>query len=246
MATVSIPTSAVRWWSAVASVASRDSARSALTGVLVESGSVWHPICGQFVGVTLTATDSYRLMTVGIVDDSAESGSVLVPARVKVPARAGVLSFVWDSGDDLRETVGTVYADHLDRRDGVGSGDDLRPTVSVFTGETRTDVPQPANADVFPSWRNLIPDIGALGAVESEPYAVNPDYLGAMLVAMGKAAGKDIPRLPVRCVASSTNRPSLWEWVNDDRSVMASGLVMPVRVPGADVLGYRDGAAGSS
>ena len=245
MASVSVPSGAVRWWSAVASVASRDSFRSVLTGVLVESGPVWHPVCGEFVGVTLTATDSYRLMTVGIVDEAAESGSVLVPARVKVPARAGVLSFVWDSGDDLRETVGTVYADHLDRRDGVGAGDDLRPTVSVFTGETRTDVPQPASADMFPSWRSLIPDIGRLGAVESEPYGMNPDCLGSMLVAMGKAAGRDIPRLPVRCVAASANRPSLWEWVNDDRSVMATGLVMPVRVPD-DVLGHRDRVAVSA
>jgi len=50
----------------------------------------------------------------------------------------------------------------------------------------------------------------------------------------------------VRCVASSANRPALWEWVNDDRSVMATGLVMPVRVPGADVLGHRDCVAVSS
>ena len=61
-----IPRDLVRWWSAVASCASKDASRPVLTGVLVGVGWQSHPLLGEFVGVTLTATDSYRLLSVGI------------------------------------------------------------------------------------------------------------------------------------------------------------------------------------
>lgn len=240
---VDLSRDAARWFGAVASVASRDSSRPVLSGVLIESGAVWSPILGDFVGATFTATDSYRLMTVAVRDDSAGSGSVLVPASVKVPARSGV-TFSWDS-DSLRENVGAAYADHLDRRDGAGAGDDLRPVVRVHTGDTSTTVTVPAAADTFPKWRGLLPGVGDDGAVEPEPYAVNPAYLGGLLVAMGKAAGKVGATNPVRCVASSANRPGLWEWCDDSAGVAACGLVMPVRCPGG-VLGHRDRSVVSS
>lgn len=208
-----------RWWSAVSSVTSSDDGRRVLTGVYVECGDVWSPVFGNFVGVTLTATDSYRLVTVGVPlaggfssDDgpawNGESGRVLVPGKaVKIPAR-GALSLSWnDDGADELDSVDVSL-------DVSKAGTSSVTTVSSIGG-------------YFPKYRNLMPADRELG--RCEPVAVNPVYLGQMLSAFGKAGGAD---RPVRYVAQvSDMKPGRWDMMGPDNGYAASAILMPVRVP---------------
>jgi len=208
-----------RWWSAVSSVTSSDDGRPVLTGVYVECGDVWSPVFGDFVGVTLTATDSYRLVTVGVPlaggypsDDgpawNGEPGRVLVPGRaVKIPAR-GALRLTWED-------------------DGAGELDPVEVHLSVRKGETSSVTTVSSIGGHFPNYRNLMPADGDLG--RCEPVAVNPVYLGQILTAFGKAGGSD---RPVRYVSQPSDmKPGRWDMMGPDNEYAASAILMPVRVP---------------
>lgn len=202
------------WWSAVASVTSSDHGRPVLTGVYVECGDVWAPQWGNFVGVTLSATDSYRLLTVGFCADAdgldwdGQPGRVLVPGRaVKVPARAG-LSLSWSGDDTLRDVPVSTWK----------KGVETRTVVERIAGD-------------FPNWRNLFPsDLG-----KCEPVAVNAGYLGQLLSAMDKAAPAGVV---ARYVSQpSENKPGRWDMAGGDAGWAASAILMPCRAP-EGVLGH--------
>ena len=247
MYSVFIPRELVRWWSAVASCASRDASRPVLTGVLVGVGWQSHPLLGEFVGVTLTATDSYRLLSVGIpatvqsaedfaaefVGESRPMGARVVPEDgashwVNVPAAAvkvGVsdgLRMSWYSSD-LHEHVGGNY--------GVGVD------VDVVTAKGRSIVESiPGGVDSFPNWANLFPGGESIGRLD--PFAVNGAYLGGMLSDMAKAGGLTSP---ARIISAEDGRkPVRVDCVGE--GFAAAGIVMPVRVPDdRGVLGHLPG-----
>jgi hypothetical protein len=202
-----------RWWSAVASVTSKDDFRPVLTGVHVECGDVWSPVFGSFVGVTLTATDSYRLLSAGFRADvdglewDGQSGRVLVPGRaVKVPARAE-LSLSWSGDDTLRDVPVSTWK----------NGAETRTVLDRIGGD-------------FPNWRNLFGSPDDLG--RCEPVAVNGGYLGQLLSAMDKAGDGTVARYVAQ---PSDTKPGRWDMVGDGWA--SSAILMPVRAP-EGVLGH--------
>jgi len=194
-----------------------------LTGVLVRVGAQSHPILGDFTGVSFTATDSYRLLSVGIPADVGtadghgasvvvEPGachSVLIPAAsVKVGASDG-LALEWDSAD--------------------GGGDVL----AVSAKGRALVVPIAAGAELFPNWVNLFGSGDSVGRLD--PFAVNGAYLGGMLSDMAKAGG---PQSVARIISAVEGlKPVRVDCVGD--GFAAAGIVMPVRVPDErGVLGH--------
>ena len=207
-----LPAGASRWWNAVAAVAAKPKDRPTLAGVRVEVGDVWSPVLGDVQGVSMTATDSYRLLNVvfplGSSSDFNGEGAVTLPASFKVGARSE-LSASWYTSDVV-EHVGAAY----------GVGSEVRVTtvagVQIFHGI----------AAQFPAWRNLIPSaLGDGGPIDA--FAVSPVRLGSMLEAIGKITGEDSN---VRFVSTSASKPCRFDVL--DGGVVACGIVMPMRVPG--------------
>ena len=217
-----LPAGVARWWNAVAAVAAKPKDRPALAGVRVEVGDVWSPVLGDYQGVSMTATDSYRLLNVvfplGSSSDIDGEGAVTLPASVKVGARSE-LSASWYTSDVV-EHAGAAY----------GVGPEVR--VTTATGVQILE----GIAGEFPAWRNLIP----LRTMRVHDwFGVSPVRLGSMLEAIGKVTGED---LPVRFVSTSASSPCRFDVL--DGGVVACGIVMPMRVEGG-VYGhlYADAVA---
>jgi len=212
--------------------------------VLVGVGHQTHPLLGEFLGVTFTATDSYRLLSVGIpatvqtaedfaahfVGESRPAGARVVPEDgashwVNVPAAAVKVGV----SDGLRLSW-----------DSAGGGELVGVDVDVVTAKGRSIVESiPGGVDSFPKWANLFPVGESIGRLD--PFAVNGAYLGGMLSDMAKAGGLDSP---VRIISAPEGRkPVRVDCVGD--GFAAAGIVMPVRVPGDDVLGHLPGAEGA-
>lgn len=224
--TVTLPAPLARWFTAAGSCASTDTGRVALTGVYVETGEHEHPILGTYTGVQLTATDSYRLVTVGIpaTETPADehnaaagfaqycgTGRVLIPAAaIKLPARSP-LALSWHS-DELTEHVGGAYQ--------VG----VPVTVTTTAKGAQTVTTVEAIPAAFPNYRNLIPTDG-VGDID--PGAYNPRLLGGMMTAFGKAGGDNDT---VRMIGGRENKPFRVDIVGDGYATAA--LIMPVRVDG--------------
>lgn len=234
-----LPAGVSRWWDAVASVADTGrGARPALASVFVEMGHVWSPLVGEVDGISLTATDSYRLLNVVIpapagnvehyvdgIDGPvyAQGGSVMLPATIKVGGRS-VLRADWYSSD---------ITDAYSRSYQVGQ------EVKVTT-KTGTSIVEAVPAE-FPNWRSLMPDAGKVNRCEA--FGMHAARLGSMLTAVGKVCGDT----PVRFVATSELGPNRFDVVVGDtpeeRTVYVSGIIMPMRVIGG-VTGHLEANAG--
>ena len=115
---------AVDWLRAVVSVTSRD--RDPIDCVQVcAGGSLWSPVLGEFEGVMLVATDSYRLLSValpddgGLVDVEGWCANLVLPLRdVKLSAGS---SLVLSSGRELNESYGQIVAEVTAKNGGVVS-----------------------------------------------------------------------------------------------------------------------------
>ena len=221
-----LPAGVARWWNAVAAVAAKPKDRPALAGVRVEVGDVWSPVLGDTVGVSMTATDSYRLLNVVVPATTpdllaAGPGAVTLPASIKVGARSE-LSASWYTSDVV-EHVGAAY--------GVG------PEVRVTTA-TGVQILEGISGE-FPAWRNLIPAaLGDGGPVDA--FAVSPVRLGSMLEAIGKVTGEDSQ---VRFVSTSASKPCRFDVLQS--GVVACGIIMPMRVEGG-VYGHLNAEAVAS
>lgn len=220
-----LPAGVARWWNAVAAVAAKPKDRPTLAGVYVEVGDVWSPVLGEYQGVSMTATDSYRLLNVvfplGSSSDIFGEGAVMLPASIKVGARSELYASWYTS--EVVEHVGAAY--------GVG------PEVRVATA-TGVQVLE-GIAGQFPAWRNLIPAaLGDGGPVDA--FAVSPVRLGSMLEAIGKVTGEDSQ---VRFVSTSASKPCRFDVL--DGGVVACGIIMPMRVPGG-VYGHLNAEAVAS
>lgn len=223
-----LPAGIARWWNAVTAVAAPKGERGHLSSVYVEMGHVWSPIVGEVDGISLTATDTYRMLNVvipapcGNVEDAIVTGSdgpvyfapgaVLLPASIKVGARSGLRADWYSS--DLVDTVGRAYK----------VGAEVRVTTAAGVNVVES---VPAE---FPNWRNLFPVDEKVG--ETEPFAVDPTRLGSMLTAIGKACGDDDR---ARFVSTSATKPNRVDLVVGDtpaeRTVYVSGIIMPMRTP---------------
>lgn len=220
---------AVDWLRAVVSVASNR--RLSIDCVQVcAGGSLWSPVLGDFDGVTLVATDSFRLLSVafpldgGLVDVSGHCESVVLPLRdVKLPAGS---SLVLSSGRELNESYGQIGVEVIAKNGG------------VFSQSLRYDP-----AAQYPNYRNLMP---ANTVGNSSPFAVNGALVGPLLTAMSKAVGKDGAQIPIRFVGNENeNKPARFDCVG--AGFAASAIVMPVRIPdGRGVLGHLREAVGVS
>ena len=218
-----LPAGVARWWNAVAAVAAKPKDRPALAGVRVEVGDVWSPVLGDVQGVSMTATDTYRLLNVVVpVDGPLASiegeGAVTLPASLKVPARSH-LECAWHTSDVI-EAASAAYGVGVEAR--VATGGD-RLILEAIPGE-------------FVSWRNLIPS----GSNRVHDwFGVSPVRLGSMLEAIGKVTGED---LPVRFVSTSASSPCRFDVLQS--GVVACGIIMPMRVEGG-VYGhlYADAVA---
>lgn len=204
---------AVDWLRAVVSVTAKD--RQPIDCVQVSAGSLWSPILGDFDGVSLTATDSYRLLTVafpsdvaGLVEVSGSCSSLVLPLRdVKLPARGRVAIC---NVRELNESYGQVTVEVEDRQG--------RETVQTLQYDP---------AAHFPNWQNLIP---AFESYDGFPrIALNGELVGPLLTAMAKAGGG--VDHPIRFVGGvDENKPVRFDCVGD--FFAASAIAMPVRVPG--------------
>jgi hypothetical protein len=222
-----LPAEVSRWWNAVAAVAAPVRDRPTLAGVHVEMGHVWSPIIGDVDGISLTATDSYRLLNVvipapcGNVEHYVDGidgpvyfapGAITLPASIKVGARS-MLRVEWYSSD-ITDAYSRSYK--------------IGPEVKVST-KGGTSVVEAITAD-FPNWRNLMPVEDRVG--ETEPFAVDPTRLGTMLAAIGKASGDDAR---ARFVSTSATKAVRVDLVVGDtpreRTVFVSGIIMPMRTP---------------
>lgn len=218
---------AVDWLRAVVSVASKD-IRPPIDCVQVcAGGSLWSPVLGDFNGVTLVATDSYRLLSVafpsdgGLVEVSGHCESVALPLRdVKLPA-----------GSSLR-----LWSVDYSELGAYGVG---------VTSKNGAAVTQTVNASGhdYPNYRNLIP-ANIVGS--SSPFAFNGALVGPLLSAMSKAVGRDGAQTPVRFVGNvDENKPARFDCVG--AGFAASAIVMPVRIPdGRGVLGHLAETVGVS
>lgn len=221
---------AVDWLRAVVSVASKD-LRPPIDCVQVcAGGSLWSPVLGDFDGVTLVATDSYRLLSVafpldgGLVEMSGHCESVALPLRdVKLAAGS---SLVLSSGRELNESYGQVVAQVTAKNGGVVS-QSLRYDPSAQ----------------YPNYQNLVP-ANTVGS--SSPFAFNGALVGPLLSAMSKAVGRDGAQTPIRFVGNvDENRPVRFDCVG--AGFAASAIVMPVRIPdGRGVLGHLAETVGAS
>lgn len=223
---------AVDWLRAVVSVTSKD-IRPPIDCVQVcAGGSLWSPVLGDFNGVTLVATDSYRLLSVafplegGLVEVSGHCESVALPLRdVKLPAGS---SLVLDTlaGRELNESYGQVVAEVTAKNGG------------VVSQSLRYDP-----AAQYPNYRNLIP-VNTVGS--SSPFAFNGALVGPLLSAMSKAVGRDGAQSPIRFVGNvDENKPARFDCVG--AGFAASAIVMPVRVKDSGgVLGHLAETVGVS
>lgn len=220
---------AVDWLRAVVSVTSKD--RPPIDCVQVcAGGSLWSPVLGEFDGVTLVATDSYRLLSVafplegGLVEVSGHCESVLLPLRdVKLGAGS---SLVWSSHGVWEATR------------------DVMMTVTAKNGGETVQVLRVDAAAQYPNYRNLIPAADTVGS--SSPYAFNGALVGPLLTAMSKAVGRDGAQTPIRFVGNQNeNKPVRFDCVG--AGFAASALVMPVRIPdGGSVVGHISETVGVS
>ena len=221
---------AVDWLRAVVSVASKDRRPPIDCVQVCAGGSLWSPVLGDFDGVTLTATDSFRLLSVafpldgGLVDVDGWCDSVALPLRdVKLPAGS---SLVLSSGRELNESYGQAVAEVTAKNGG------------VVSQSLRYDP-----AAQYPNYRNLIP-ANIVGS--SSPFAFNGALVGPLLTAMSKAVGRDGAQTPVRFVGNENeNKPARFDCVG--AGFAASAIVMPVRIPdGRGVLGHLRETVGVS
>ena len=218
---------AVDWLRAVVSVASKD-LRPPIDCVQVcAGGSLWSPVLGDFGGVTITATDSYRLLSVafpsdgGLVDVSGHCESVALPLRdVKLGAGSSVRVWSVDSSEMGAHGV----------------------EVTAKNGSVVTQTVNASPQD-YPNYRNLIP-ANAVG--NSSPFAFNGALVGPLLSAMSKAVGRDGAQTPIRFVGNENeNKPARFDCVG--AGYAASAIVMPVRIPdGRGVLGHLKETVGVS
>jgi len=212
---------AVGWLRAVVSVASKDLARPSINCVQVSAGSLWSPVLGDFDGVSLTATDSYRLLTValpldvaGLVEVSGSCDLVLPLRDVKLPARGRVAIC---SGRELDESYGQVTVEIEDRQG--------RETVQTLRYDP---------AAQFPNWQQLVPSHESFDGFPVT--ALNGEIVGPLFTAMAKAGGG--VDCPIRFVGGVDDmKPVRFDCVGD--FFAASAIAMPVRVPGG-VLGHLE------
>jgi len=213
---------AVDWLRAVVSVTAKD--RQPIDCVHVSAGgSLWSPVLGDFDGVSLTATDSYRLLTValpldvaGLVEVSGYCDSLVLPLRdVKLPAggRVAICSGV----GQYDQVPGQVTVEIEDRQG--------RETVQALRYDP---------AAHFPNWQQLIPSFESFDGFPVT--ALNGEMVGPLFTAMAKAGGG--VDSPIRFVGGVDDmKPVRFDCVGD--FFAASAIAMPVRVPGG-VLGHLE------
>jgi hypothetical protein len=195
---------------AVAGVASRDTARGTLAGVHVEYD-------GDTRGIILTATDSYRLLSVtvpNVADDVFDPFTVAgkdMAAAVKVAAKGkGGLSIVRD-GSDSCQVFGFTAGES-----------DSYATVPVIGGEFahyRRLFDFPADSPAWP------------GA--DETVNVNPDFFAGLLSSCAVISGyadrpKNAPLPETRITRMSASKVTMITG-SAANGVSFRGLVMPLR-----------------
>jgi len=181
----------------VAACASPDQARGVLAGVLIESGENV---------VTMTATDSYRLVHAVVPCDGVpEFDAVIVEAKTlsKLPA------FVKD-WPAVGFTVGDTFA--------------------VFSRGDGGTFPVPVLTGTFANYPTLIPSEDAYKwPATGETAAFDPVLLGGLLDSVGGIVGASRSRqVPVRIVNMAATKLTAVRATSGD-GIDVTGLIMPLR-----------------
>lgn len=181
----------------VAACASPDQARGTLAGVLIESGENV---------VTMTATDSYRLIHVAIPCDGV---SAFDPVIVEAKTLSKLTAFVKNESA-VSFTAGDGFASFVHNVGGVFP-------VPVITG-------------TFADYRRLIPGEDSYGwPATGEAVAFDPVLLSGLLDSVGGIVGASRSRqVAVRIVNMAAMKLTAVRATSDD-GIDATGLIMPLR-----------------
>jgi len=214
--------------SGVASVAKRaDSYRVNLRAVRVEYGTVVNPETGQrdILGWSFTATDTYMLGHVVILDDGARdrpAGCDYLSASVPV---GSVPKLGTSSRGSVRLDLDMVRGDS-ESADVVGVSGVARFRIGDTVSECATDY------SAFPRFDTLWPassdPTGWDGVHQATAYGHG---IGSAFFGMFATAGKNRGTDPVRARCVQTRKPSVWVMESDSDTCRVWGLIMPVRVP---------------